>query len=402
MFIGRLLGLVTLVAVSALQLAAPARADEPIERSGNSYHRAVCSRAIGLGEARCMAHVRTDAFGRPLVGGPGVTPQAISGYQPADLRKAYNVTATGAASTIIAIVDAYGYANAESDLAVYRANWGLPACTSASGCFIKIDQNGGKNYPRYNSGWAQEQALDLDMASAMCPNCRIMLVQAKSASYADLAAAVNRAAASGAIVISNSYGGGESGTTTYNAAYTHPGIAITASTGDSGYGAGPQFPATSPGVIAVGGTALVRASNTRGFSESAWTSAGSGCSKVYAKPVWQTDGGCALRSEADISAVADPATGVAVYGPTGQGTASGWLVFGGTSVSAPLIGGIYASLGIGAANGASKIWASAGGSGLTDVTTGNNGSCGGLYVCTAGLGYDGPTGWGTPYGPTAF
>lgn len=404
MMIVRLIRSLAVAALLAIGLSSSAYADEPVERSGNAYHRAVCARAIGQGEARCMAHIRTDAFGRPFDGAPNAAaPKAIAGYGPVDLRAAYGVTATGSSATIVAIVDAYGYANAESDLATYRSAMGLPACTAASGCFIKLNQRGVAGaYPKYNAGWAQEQALDLDMASAMCPNCRIMLVQANSASYADLAAAVNTAAAKGALVISNSYGGGESGSTSYNSAYTHPGVAITASTGDSGYGA--SFPATSPGVISVGGTSLVRAANTRGWSETAWSGGGSGCSTVYAKPAWQTDGLCARRMEADIAAVADPATGVAVYGPTGVGTNSGWLVFGGTSVSAPLVGGIYGALGLGAANGASKIWAagSGGGTGLNDVIAGSNGSCSGLYLCTAGLGYDGPTGWGTPNGPAAF
>ncbi|MEI6487271.1 MAG: S53 family peptidase [Sphingomonadales bacterium] len=403
MSILRLWALLAVMAGLAAGLSAPVRAEEPVERSGNEYHRAVCARAVLPGEARCMAHVRTDARGGMIIGRPNAAAQAISGFQPTDLRRAYNVTASGSSATIVAIVDAYGYANAEADLAVYRAATGLPPCTSASGCFIMIDQYGGKSYPRYNAGWAQEQALDLDMVSAMCPNCRIMLVQAKSASFADLAAATNRAAASGARVISNSYSGGESGSTAYASAYNHPGIAITASSGDSGFAGGTGFPATSPGVIAVGGTSLVRAANTRGFSETVWKGAGSGCSTTYAKPAWQTDTGCARRMETDISAVADPATGVAVYGPTGQGTASGWLVFGGTSVSAPLIGGIYGALGVGAANGASKIWATAATrTGFNDVTQGNNGTCSLAYFCTAVVGYDGPTGWGSPYGAAPF
>ncbi len=348
-----------------------------------------------------MAHVRVDARGNELQGKPdgaaaNITP---SGYAPAQLRTAYGVTSTGSNRTIVAIVDAYGYPNAEADLAVYRAQYNLPPCTTANGCFIKRDQNGGTAYPRYNGGWAQEQALDLDMASAMCPNCKIMLVQASSAAYGDLAAAVNTAYISGALVISNSYGGGESGSAAYSSVYTHPGRAITASTGDNGYGI--SFPASSPGVIAVGGTTLTPAATFRGYAETAWSGGGSGCSAVYAKPVWQNDGLCTTRMEADISAVADPATGVAVYGSTGKGSKSGWLVFGGTSVSAPLIGGIYGAIGVGPANGAQKIWSTAP-SGLTDVTSGANGSCGGTYLCTAGAGYDGPTGHGTPYGSAAF
>ena len=221
-----------------------------------------------------------------------------------------------------------------------------------------------------------------------------MLVQSDSASLANLAAAVNTAAARGAKVISNSYGGGETGTTSYESAYNHPGIAVTVSSGDSGFGV--AFPATSPSVITVGGTSLTRISSGRTWSETAWSSGGSGCSGVYAKPSWQTDGLCATRMEADISAVGDPATGVAVYGPSGKGSQSAWLVFGGTSVSAPIIGGMYGAAGI-TPNASQNIYARAA-SGFNDVTSGSNGSCGGTYFCTAGAGYDGPTGRGTPVG----
>jgi subtilase family serine protease len=368
-----------------------------VERSGNTYHRAVCLHGNPAGTARCHAHVVTDARGNPLNGklNPNAT-SAPSGYGPADLRSAYKIT-SGGSTTTIAIVDAYGYPNAERDLATYRAQYGLPACTTANGCFRKIDQNGGSNYPRMDTGWAQEQALDLDMASAMCPNCHILLVQATSATYGNLATAVNRAAATaGVTVISNSYGGGESGSTSYESAYNHPGKAVTVSTGDSGYGV--AFPATSPHVIAVGGTHLVRATNSRGWLETAWSSGGSGCSSVYAKPSFQTDPLCTKRMEADVSAVGDPNTGVAVYGPVTRNVA-GWMVFGGTSVSAPLIGGIYGNTGH-TPTGAATIYANS--SQLNDVTSGSNGSCGGTYFCTAQVGYDGPTGLGTPNGPGPF
>ena len=396
------LGLMALAAASAVVGigTAQAQSQEAIERSGNTFHQAVCARAIGRGEARCFAHVVTDARGNPSPGKPdGAAPNITpSGFGANDLRAAYLVTATGSSATTIAIVDAQGYPNAEADLAVYRTQMGLPACTTANGCFKKVDQRGGTAFPRYNSGWAQEQALDLDMASAMCPNCKILLVQSDTASIANLGTAVNKAAALGAAVISNSYGGSEAGAAASNAYYVHPGIAVTASSGDSGYGA--SFPATSPDVISVGGTNLKRSSSGRGWTELAWTSAGSGCSTVFSKPVWQTDMLCGKRVESDISAVADPATGVAVYGPTGKGSQSGWLVFGGTSVSAPLIGGIYGALGA-HPNAAQKIWQTAP-TGLNDVTSGSNGSCGGTYFCTAGAGYDGPTGNGTPSGAAAF
>jgi subtilase family serine protease len=209
-------------------------------------------------------------------------------------------------------------------------------------------------------------------------------------------AAVNRAATMGADAISNSYGGGESGTGPYESAYNHPGVAITVSSGDSGYGV--EFPASSPHVTAVGGTTLSRASNSRGWNETVWSGAGSGCSSVYAKPTWQNDGLCARRTVADVSAVANPSTGVAVYGPVTRAR-SAWMVFGGTSVSAPLIAGIYGVNG-GTANYGSDPYGHT--SALFDVTSGSNGSCGGTYLCTAGGGYDGPSGLGTANGVTAF
>jgi subtilase family serine protease len=389
-------GLTALALACGALAGTVASANQPLERSGNTYHHAACARGNPNGTARCFAHVVTNARGEEVNG--KVTPNVVpSGYGPADLRSAYNITANG--TTTIAIVDAYGYTNAESDLAVYRAQYGLPPCTTANGCFKKVNQSGQQgNYPRVDVGWAQEQALDLDMASAMCSGCKLVLVQATSPTFGNLATAVRTAAGiAGVTVISNSYGGSETSSTSYEPSYNQPGKAVTVSTGDSGYGV--AFPASSPHVIAVGGTHLVRAANARGWSETAWSSGGSGCSTVYAKPSFQTDPLCTKRMEADVSAVGDPATGVAVYGPTSR-NASAWLVFGGTSVSAPLIGGIYGVTGHGAANGAASIYANAGL--LNDVTSGTNGSCGGTYFCTAGAGYDGPTGLGTPNGTGPF
>jgi subtilase family serine protease len=348
--------------------------------------------------ARCHAHVVTDERGNPKNGKSEFQPLATpAGYGPADLRSAYNIpSGAGSSSYTIAIVDAYGYPNAESDLARYRSQYQLPDCTTANGCFRKVDQRGGTRYPRLNTGWAQETALDLDMASAMCPNCHILLVEADNNFFSSLAAAENTAATLGANAISNSYGGGESGSASVESAYNHAGVAVTVSSGDSGYGV--EFPASSPHVIAVGGTHLTQATNGRGWSETAWSGAGSGCSTVYAKPSWQNDTGCARRTVADVSAVADPNTGVAVYGPV-TSRRSGWMVFGGTSVAAPLIAGVYGANG-GTANYGSDPYGYP--SALYDVTSGSNGSCGGSYLCTAGPGYDGPTGLGTPNGPSAF
>ena len=387
-------------ALSLVGVSPATSAPVQVERSGNVYHAAVCPHGNPHGTARCFAHVVTDARGNIKTFNPSGRPNfGFSGYTPADLQSAYKLSANGgSASYTIAIVDAYGYPNAEQDLAVYRQKYGLPPCTTANGCFRKVDQRGGTSYPALDVGWAQETALDLDMASAACPNCHILLVEGDSASVGDLGTAVDRAAAMGANAISNSYGLTESsGLSTYESHYNHPGIAVTVSTGDSGYGV--QFPASSPHVTAVGGTSLSRASNARGWSETAWSGAGSGCSAVFAKPTWQTDTLCARRMAADVSAVADPNTGAAVYGPTSS-TATGWMVIGGTTLSAPFIAGVYG------ANGGSATYGSdpyAHVSALFDVTSGDNGkSCGKTYFCTSGAGYDGPTGLGTPNGTSAF
>jgi subtilase family serine protease len=350
----------------------------------------------GPGEARCHAHVVVDSKGQPMAtGGP-------SGYGPADLQAAYKLpSSTAGSGATVALVDAYDYPNAESDLAVYRAQYGLPPCTTANGCFKKVNENGAASpLPRANSGWSQEAALDIEMVSAICPNCKIILVETKTASMTDLGKGVNAAVALGATAVSNSYGGGESATdtSTYDPTYfNHPGTMITVSSGDSGYGV--QYPAASQYVTAVGGTSLSRASNSRGWTETAWSGAGAGCSAYDPKPSWQKDTGCAKRSVADVSAVADPNTGVSVYW-TSKGS-GGWLVFGGTSVASPIVASVYALAG----NDSSLNYGStpyAHTSALNDVTSGSDGSCGGSYLCSAAAGYDGPTGLGTPSGTGAF
>jgi subtilase family serine protease len=304
-------------------------------------------------------------------------------------------------------VDAYDDKTAEADLNAYRAYYGIPACTTANGCFKKVNQSGVQgSYPANNVGWALEISLDLDMASAICPNCHILLVEATNNQNASLYAAVDTAARLGATEISNSYGGAEaSNETGSDVHFNHPNIAITVSSGDSGYGV--EYPAASQYVTAVGGTTLSRAGS--GFTESAWSGAGSGCSKYEPKPSWQHDAGCAKRTVADVSAVADPNTGVAVYDTNCSGLArllgqcfKGWGTVGGTSASSPIVAGVYALAG----NAATFSYPSSmpyGNTGaLHDVTSGSNGSCSGSYLCTAGAGYDGPTGLGTPNGTGAF
>ena len=350
------------------------------------------------GSAACMAIVRTD-IASPHTISPAATP---AGYGPADLQSAYNLpSGTAGSGQTIAIVDAYDDPTAESDLGVYRSQYGLPPCTTANGCFKKIDQNGGSSYPRTNGGWAQEISLDVDMVSAICPNCHILLVEAKSSSFANLGAAVNRAAAApGVSAISNSYGGSDTSDSTYGSYYNHPGIAVTASSGDSGYGV--EYPASSHYVTAVGGTSLNRSSTSRGWTESAWSGAGSGCSQYNTALSGQATAGtgCGMRAVADVSAVADPNTGVAVYDSTAYQGRSGWLVFGGTSVASPVIASVYGLAGNTASIDNNYPYGHT--ASLYDVTSGSNGTCSTSQWCTAGSGWDGPTGLGTPDGTGAF
>lgn len=377
------------IAVGAL-FAGPAAAT-PTNPGSEHRNVHVCDKPAA-GDAGCHAvrHDRLDRSGRTV---PNATP---SGFGPASIRSAYGLGASSSGGRTVAVVDAYDLPTAEADLGTYRSTFGLPACTTANGCFRKVNQSGGSTPPRANAGWGQEIALDLDMVSATCPDCKILLVEASSTSFANLGAGVDTAARLGATAISNSYGGSDSAATS---AYDHPGIAVTASTGDSGYGV--QSPASFPGVVAVGGTSLRSASNARGWSESAWSGAGSGCSTINAKPSWQTSAtSCAKKADADVAAVADPNTGVAVYDSTGYQGAKGWLVFGGTSAASPIVASVYALSGNTSGYPASYTWAHAGS--LNDVTSGSNGTCPTAVWCLAGTGWDGPTGLGTPQGTSAF
>ncbi|MFB8183017.1 peptidase S8 [Streptomyces sp. NPDC055966] len=361
----------------------------------------------------------TTAFMEKQAALKGIAPKTVSpnaasdsptGYGPSDLQSAYGLTSAASANgsgETVAIVDAYDDPNAAADLATYRSYYGLPSCTTSNGCFKKVSQTGSTtSLPTADSGWAGEESLDLDMVSAVCPNCNILLVEAKSASDANLGTAVNEAVRLGAKFVSNSYGGSESSSdTSYDSSYyNHPGVAITASAGDSAYGA--EYPAASQYVTAVGGTALSTDSSSRGWTESVWNTSstegtGSGCSANDPKPSWQTDSGCSTRMIADVSAVADPATGVSVY-DTYQ--ASGWNTYGGTSASSPIIASVYALAGTPGSSDypAQYPYNAAGTAALNDVTSGSNGTCDTDYFCTAGPGYDGPTGWGTPQGTSAF
>lgn len=371
-------------------------------------HAAVCSTA-GRNAMRCNAQIMIDSKGRPQ------TATLPSGYGPAQFLGAYNLGGIASSAKTIAIVDAYDDPNILSDLNNYSSTFGispLKSCpisggSASSPCFQKVNERGGISYPRSNSGWALETSLDVEVAHAVCQNCNILLVEANSSSYSDLMTSVDRAVAMGANVVSNSYGSNEfSSETAYDSHFNHPGIAFTFSSGDSGYG--PEYPAASPYVTAVGGTTLNLSGNSYS-SETAWSGSGSGCSAYETQPGFQASliqanpnlAGCAKRMIADVSADADPNTGGAVYDSVSYMGMRGWFQVGGTSLSSPIVAATYALGGIGSGIAGNSVPYNNSGS-LHDVTSGSNGKCNLGYLCTAGTGYDGPTGLGTPKGSGAF
>jgi hypothetical protein len=389
-----------------------ARAGQPMTHvavSPRDFKRA-CRVTTKRGQMACMALIRMNVKQRSQRSLNAIAPDAAptgDGYGPSSLQSAYGLpSSTAGSGETVAVVDAYNDPDAASDLATYRSDWGLPAC--GSGCFEQVNEEGQTSplpSAAGSTGWDVEESLDIDMVSAVCPLCHIILVEANSASTADLGAGVNAAVSLGADFVSNSYGGSESSSDpTYDTEYyKHAGVAVTASAGDDGYGV--SYPAASQYVTSVGGTSLSTASSTRGWTETVWGSSsggegtGSGCSADDAKPSWQTDTGCAKRTDNDTAAVANPNTGLAVYDTYSEG---GWLEVGGTSASSPIIAAVFALGGTPAAGTypASYIYKHT--ASLYDVTSGSNGTCSPTYLCTAGTGYDGPTGWGTPDGVTAF
>jgi len=368
--------------------------------SGTPDFRRACA-VPQRGHMSCLVLIRTNVQQRSQASaGPHAIPAGV-GYGPASLQSAYSLpSSTAGAGQTVAIVDAYDYPTAAADLAAYRSAAGLPAC--GAGCFSKVNQNGQASplpAAAGNTGWDVEEALDLDMVSAICPLCHIILVEASSPTVQNLGTAVNSAVNLGAKFVSNSYGGSESASDPSfdSSYYNHPGVAITASAGDSGFGV--EYPAASRYVTAVGGTSLSTAANSRGWSETVWNGTGSGCSADDAKPSWQADTGCARRTNNDVAAVADPNTGVAIYNTYTQG---GWLEVGGTSASSPIIASTFALAGTPAAGTYPSSYPYQHPASLWDVTTGSNGSCGTAYLCHGEVGYDGPAGLGTPHGTAAF
>jgi hypothetical protein len=383
---------------SARELPAASRPASVHALATPDYRRACTTAAAG--RAACLSLIRTNVAHHRQ---PGAHPDAApsgDGYGPSSLQSAYSLpSGTVGSGQTVAVVDAFDDPNAASDLAAYRSAWGLPAC--GAGCFTKVNQNGAASplpSGAAGTGWDVEESLDIDMVSAICPLCHIILVETNSASFSDLGTGVDSAVNLGAKFVSNSYGGGDSSSdTSLDTYYNHPGVAVTASAGDSGFGV--EYPAASQYVTAVGGTSLTTAANARGWTETVWSGTGSGCSGFEPKPSWQHDTGCAHRTNNDVAAVADPNTGVAVYDTYTQG---GWLEVGGTSAASPIIASTFALAGTPTAGTYPSSYLYLHTADLHDVTSGSDGSCSPAYLCTGETGYDGPTGWGTPDGTGAF
>jgi subtilase family serine protease len=393
------------IALSVVSLLGALSVTQAGAKAGVVHSKRVCGVSTSSKYAECYARVLTDAKGRPLIVNP-----SVSGYGPSQFHSGYNLPTTVIGKHTIAIIDAFSEPNILSDLNVYNAQFGLPAtkkCTLAkqTNCLAVLNQNGQTSpLPPGNVGWGVEIALDVEVAHAICQNCRINLYEAQSNSFGNLETAVNTAAATRRVVaISNSYGApGDCGGAI--AAYNHPHKAVTVSSGDSGFGI--QCPASLNTVVAVGGTTLNLNGSGGYVSESVWNGGGSGCSTTSPAQSWQTSASnwaaiaCGTkRGIADVSADADPNTGAAVYDSYGAG---GWSVYGGTSLASPLIAGVYAlANNVGTWNYPAQSAYDSPGS-LHDVTTGSNGSCAHTLQCHAGVGYDLPTGIGTPNGLGGF
>ena len=385
------------------------------EEAGLGAVPAGCSKSQAAERAHC--YLAFEQAGPSDVASPLVANSTLctavksAGWTACNIENAYGVksaTKTDGSGNVVAVVDAYDDPNAEADLATYRSTNKLPACTASNGCFEKVNQTGQtSNYPTPDSGWASEISIDLQMVSAVCPLCHLLLVEANSSGFGDLTTAENEAVALGAHVISNSWGSGEfNGETSYDTNFDHPGVDITFSSGDGAYQGGVQYPSASPYVTSVGGTQLKPASNARGWKEKAWVNtssnppvqgSGSGCSTYESKPAWQSDPGCSNRMTADVSAVA---ANVKFYDSYQE---PGWLYGFGTSVSSPILAGMY-----GLANNqptytvAASAAYNAPSTDFYDITKGSEGTCTPAYFCQAGPGYDGPTGLGTPNGFGGF
>lgn len=391
-------------------LAVPAMQIDTASKPRVKYTTSQACKPARKGRVSCLA-VRRTAYVNG-VRQHGVLPATGTAFGAPALRKAYGITTLGARYKVIAVVDAMHSGTAFEDLAGYRNLYQLGAMENCgvsnasptklpngkNPCFLQLDQTGKVNNSSQTTdvGWAQEIALDIEMASAVCPHCSVLLVEANSPSFADLDAAVRTAANfAGVLAISNSYGGPDIAEYQNSAfAYaTGNGIAVTASSGDSGYGV--SAPASFASVIGVGGTRLTANTNGSWAQETAWAKGGSGCSKLNPRAEWQgSKTGCPGKSVVDVAAVADPATGVTVF-YSGE-----WYTFGGTSAASPIVAALFALKGNFAGDAGGFLSKNA--AQLHDITDGSNGTCPTLIWCNAAPGFDGPTGLGTPAGTAAF
>jgi hypothetical protein len=353
------------------------------------------------GQAQCfLAYRPQDMVNHAIAAGRAGRPKGLSA---AAIRSAYRLRSPGSPDQTVAVSIAFHTPHLARFLATYRKQFGLPPCTVASGCFRQVNQHGGTRPAPSGagSGWDLEATLDVSMISVGCPRCHILVVEGKDPTPASLAGTERTAARLGAQVISNSYGTGENGfSIPFRKAYQPRGRTVVASSGDSGF-TDPQFPADLPTVTAVGGTMLTRAHTRRGWRERTWQQSGigaggSGCSAWFAKPAWQHDPHCPMRTIADISAVASNI-------PIFNATYGGWFTVAGTSASAPLVAGIYGLAGNGTTMTTGRLYRHR--RSFFDITTGSNALgpprviCGNDYLCSAKKGYDAPTGLGTPDGP---
>lgn len=339
---------------------------------------------------------------QPVYAGVGSFALAPAGFSPAQIRTAYGAASTGG-SGAIAVVIAYHYKNARRDFNVFAAQYGLPQETSTNqaastnSVFQVVYQ--GTAAPATNTGWNQEAAMDIEWTHAMAPGAKIYLVEANSNGFADLNAAIKKAAAlPGVRCVSMSFGATEfSGATAYESNWVQPNVVFFASSGD--IGGQKSWPCLSPNVVGVGGTSLTLSGTSA--SEKAWSGTGGGISAYFARPSYQSVVSTIVgtkRGGPDIAAVADPATGAAVYAPSNQSTST-WMVFGGTSLSCPIVAGMYNLSGLTSASSSAeltRIYSKLGTTSFRDVTTGTAGSN------TAKVGYDLTTGVGSPVGTSGF
>ncbi len=351
---------------------------------GKGTPQPVCPGPVPQGFVRCDSWVRPLASSSPV----GLTPSIMKSVY------SFSTSNTVGAGQTIALVDAYDLPTAENDLNVFSQAFGLPACTTANGCFRKVNQSGGTSYPRYSSGWGLEIALDIEWAHAIAPGAKILLVEAKSSSFSNLLAAEDYAA-NHATYVSNSWGGSESsGETSYDPHFVHSGVAFFASAGDSGLPA--QYPSASPNLISVGGTTLNFNSNGTLSSETGWSSGGGGCSAYETATSSQSSfsqyaqvscGG--KRATPDVSLDADPNSGAGVYDSSSYNGQTGWYQVGGTSLSSPM----WAARSADAGTVVNSAYVYASNITFRDITSGNNGA-----PCLTG--YDLCTGRGSWTGST--